>query len=173
MTAKYLLPCSCGRNTTVQASQAGEVVRCACGQELEVPTMRKLSELALSNEAAADEKPLWTMRQGIAFLGLVAIVGGLVFSGYLYANLPSIEPKASLRFEDYRKQIDDMPVANTVILWQILNEGLHDGDTIESVAVNKARADLMTRVYTGLGIAAAGLIVAVVAMLAKPAPMKP
>lgn len=148
------------------------MVRCACGKDLEVPTMRKLGELARSTEEEDDLKPLWTIRQGIAFLGLVAIIGGLVFSGYLYVNLPTVEPKEALRLEDIRKQIDEMPVANTIIMWQILNDGLQEGETVESVAVNKARAHLMTQVYVGLGIAAAGAIVALVALLAKPAPMK-
>ncbi len=41
----YLLSCHCGRNTIVTRSQAGQVVLCACGNKLSVPTLRGLKEL--------------------------------------------------------------------------------------------------------------------------------
>ena len=53
VVSKYLLPCSCGRSVTVEASQAGRQVHCDCGISLEVPTMLELARLERAKEAAA------------------------------------------------------------------------------------------------------------------------
>ena len=42
---QYLLPCQCGQKLPVDASQAGLRVRCACGAEPQVPTLRGLAAL--------------------------------------------------------------------------------------------------------------------------------
>ena len=41
----YLLPCSCGREISIEPQQAGETVRCECGRTCSVPTMREVRSL--------------------------------------------------------------------------------------------------------------------------------
>lgn len=45
MATKYLLPCSCGQKHPVEATQAGQVLQCRCGQPILVPTMQQLRGL--------------------------------------------------------------------------------------------------------------------------------
>ncbi len=76
----YYLPCSCGKKIEVDAGQAGLSVRCQCGADLTVPTMRGLKQLepveAPSEVVAAEtQQANWGARQGVVFLGLVVLLG--------------------------------------------------------------------------------------------------
>jgi hypothetical protein len=42
----FFLTCSCGQQVAVQASQAGAAVTCGCGNQLQVPRLSKLREMA-------------------------------------------------------------------------------------------------------------------------------
>jgi hypothetical protein len=61
----------------VHAGQAGERLRCDCGREIEVLSVRQLREL----EQVADEAiqpATWTVRQGVVFLGIgILLVAGV------------------------------------------------------------------------------------------------
>ncbi len=88
---EYLLPCECGEHTIVSTAQAGETVRCVCGNELQVPTMRGLQELEpLERATAGDAKAeSWDDRHRVAFL---LVLGALTCVGvaiYLWASLPA------------------------------------------------------------------------------------
>lgn len=95
MAARYLLTCECGSTTAVSTSQAGDRIRCDCGKELEVPTLRKLNDLP--REAPTDGKgrsslgagSSWGLRQGIFTVGLIVsllLAGG---AGWFMAIEPA------------------------------------------------------------------------------------
>lgn len=70
----YRLPCDCGREFVVSPIQAGEVLTCSCGRAREVPTLRAIKKLPLSDLAPAPgaRTRRWTVLQGAIFnLGLV------------------------------------------------------------------------------------------------------
>ncbi|MCL2306578.1 MAG: hypothetical protein FWC43_14665 [Planctomycetaceae bacterium] len=45
MSQKYLLPCSCGKEVSIETSQAGGNVLCDCGLSLRIPSLLKIKQL--------------------------------------------------------------------------------------------------------------------------------
>lgn len=90
MSAKYLLPCSCGLEVAIEPSQAGGKAQCACGKQLDVPTMREIAALERIDTGgeAKTSRPAWSLRHGLILLGSVLIVCGLAPSLYLYVTRP-------------------------------------------------------------------------------------
>ncbi len=91
-TMSYLLPCpACGNKLTVVAGQAGQLVQCTCGADVEVPTIRGLRELEQIS-SVAESPSRWTSRHSVAFLGLLIAAGALAFSLYLHLRAPVFDP---------------------------------------------------------------------------------
>jgi hypothetical protein len=63
------------------------MVQCSCGEQFEIPPIRKLRNL----EPAADEPlpPLWTKRQGLLFLGSLITICSIGFAAVLWLNMPA------------------------------------------------------------------------------------
>ena len=84
---KYLVPCpACGRKSGVATGQAGQILQCACGEQFEVPTIRKLREL----EPAEEEPlaPIWTMRKGLLFIGGLVTICSVAFAAVIWLYRP-------------------------------------------------------------------------------------
>jgi hypothetical protein len=115
----YLLPCTCGKKLGVTKSQAGQTVRCACGKELEVPTLRGLSELERVGTRSAAQSRQWTNRHRVVFsLGVAALVGVLA-AGYLAWELPPPLPKIEMVEVD-----ETTPFVNLMAVYDELKKGL-------------------------------------------------
>jgi hypothetical protein len=90
----YLLPCSCGQKLPVSVRHAGHMIRCACGAQLEVPTLRGLRQLEPA-EARPQAGRTWGGRQQLAFVLATVAGASLVVAAYLAIQLPVIpEPPA-------------------------------------------------------------------------------
>ncbi len=77
MSAKYQLPCACGRSVAIEPKQAGESVVCECGTVLLAPTMLKMATLEVASEepALAPSKiGPWGGGQRMELLGGVLLV---------------------------------------------------------------------------------------------------
>jgi len=87
---KYLLPCqSCNSRLPVETGQAGQTIRCSCGNIVEVPSIRGLRAL----EQVADERPAaatWTKRKGLLFLGAAMSIGALAAAAAVLALRPTV-----------------------------------------------------------------------------------
>ena len=92
MTRCYLLPCSCGRELSVQPPQAGEQIRCTCGASLQVPTMLEMKQLVPVPDEAEPlgQRPAaaWGARQGMFFGGVVVLAVSLVLGIVVVATRP-------------------------------------------------------------------------------------
>jgi hypothetical protein len=86
----YLLPCSCGRAVPVSVSMAGESVRCECGTELEVPTLRGLRQLTPEPASAGRRARSWNDRQRVTFVFVVAGLAAAALAGYQAYSLPAL-----------------------------------------------------------------------------------
>lgn len=123
MATHYLLPCQCGKKNEVDSSQAGLHVRCECGAELPVPTMRGLSALERIDRAA--EKPgaaggsNWGRRQGLMFLGGVLLAGAALVALFFWSLFPT---RPMLQF-DYEAQQQLSPV-DSFAEWRELQKGI-------------------------------------------------
>ena len=134
MTTRYLLPCKCGENLQVDASEAGLTLTCVCGAQLEAPTLRGLTKLQKVVVLDPPAKEVWGGRQrGIVIGTLVALLG---FSLGLYWTMkPSVTPREAL---DIRELSHDASPAETLVLWQQIQiQGLFRAS--ETVAEKKYR----------------------------------
>ena len=121
MTTRYLLPCKCGENLQLDASEAGLTLTCVCGAQLEAPTLRGLSKLQKVVVLDPPAKEVWGSRQrGIVIGTLVALLG---FAFGLYWTIkPSVTPH---EVGGFREISDDAPPAEALALWQQIQiEGL-------------------------------------------------
>ncbi|MHB8902868.1 MAG: hypothetical protein ACYC6Y_29260 [Thermoguttaceae bacterium] len=88
MTAKYLLPCSCGEKIPVETTQAGENLLCSCGRTLTVPSMQGIRRLEPLPEPSKERKPGPTyggLALAIALVGLLilAVGGAMMYRTHL------------------------------------------------------------------------------------------
>ena len=130
MRTSYLLPCSCGKKIEVDANQSGLAVRCQCGAEQTVPTLRGLAALErveAAELASAKAGPSWSVRQGLIFLGLVILVGSLI--GWLVLRL-TIRPQPITPFENFqefnRQYINELAHETLIAEWDKYRKGIED-----------------------------------------------
>ncbi len=127
MTTSYLLPCVCGRKIPVDAGQSGLIVKCACGADLTVPTMRGLATLEratsapLGNPVASRE---WGTAQGLIFLGTVLVLASVVAASVLWAKWPKGLQINEEFITSNRKDMESMSIAQTFEVWENLRVGL-------------------------------------------------
>ena len=131
MKSRYILPCSCGKELPVDASQAGQEITCACGAKLEVPTMRKLTSLErLEPESVVPASGFkWSTRHAVILVGLLVTavsLGGmfLVYQKWSYF----VEVKQPLSFgyltSSMFVDVDDLSPFETNTVWDELRQGL-------------------------------------------------
>ena len=103
---KYLLPCpACNSRLPVETGQAGQTIRCSCGNSLEVPSIRGLRVL----EQIADERPTaasWTKRKGLLFLGAAVSIGALVAAAAVVAFRPNVNDDGAFKIQINEQAID-------------------------------------------------------------------
>ncbi len=168
MTAKYLLPCSCGKKLTVRARQAGEHVRCECGTELEVPTMRGLSKLSRSDDQEETQKPLWSRQQGITFLASAIAIGCAVFTIYLFLERPTITPITGRTLAEIRQDFEGYNPAQTMDYWEYLKLGLNGVEPPDQAAERAALDAAWGWINFGAALTIAAVVVAGVAAASAP-----
>jgi len=134
MKTAYLLPCQCGEKLQVDSSQAGLSVRCQCGADVAIPTLRGLDKLERSASQVAPPARDWGPRQATIFLGgfMAAIalpaVAGLRFTAPAFpqAQLDAIIEKAGATDD-----LDQLAPEQLYSLWNQLKRGTEYNATIE------------------------------------------
>jgi hypothetical protein len=161
---EYLLPCPCGRKTPVSTAQAGETIRCACGAEMQVPTLRGLRAMQVADASRGGRRAgVWEDRHRAAFalvLGSLACLGVAV---YLWAILPPRPMTPSTK--EVSDRLNEGPPAESLQIYAEMQQGLGQPPTADPN--EKSR-----RVKTwGIGVAlaiAASLAGAAWAVLRRP-----
>jgi hypothetical protein len=90
--ASYLLPCACGREIVVEPRQAGESVRCRCGRDCAVPTLREVRSLRPAQASAATRAQTdstWGNPQRFLAAGVVVLLLAGIQAVILYRQLPA------------------------------------------------------------------------------------
>jgi len=154
----------------VEASQAGQEIRCRCGAPLEVPTMRGLAELARAGPESGGDKstpavqtpstpeaarspqkpaPLrptsaWGPRQRLGLIGAVIVVLGLL----LGATFPLLRPRMI--------EAEQLSPIAAWRIWRDLRHGIEQPPPWEemyfhSLAVHR-RWMVVASVLTGVGV---------------------
>jgi len=119
---RYLLPCPCGRQVPVARRQAGETVRCACGESLEVPTLLRLTRLPRAAEPApgAASGATWGLRHRLWLLGTVIFVLAVVPIVVLVLCFPSPPQKISPPPEQIREEARTFSATDAWVVWRQL-----------------------------------------------------
>jgi hypothetical protein len=170
----YLLPCQCGKKAEVDASQAGLSVRCACGAQLAVPTMRGLSGLERIEAAprALPSQPAtaWGARQGLIFLGSIILgVAVLAAAGIWWFAMPTpISLKVNYQ-QEIRAEIDQHSPEDLMHLWQHLRGGVEE-PAHETMITNYEAMVSHVLAWEGVigGFGAIGLVLLIIGILQRP-----
>jgi hypothetical protein len=110
----------------VQATQAGQIVSCDCGRQIEVPTLMKLRRLeTVEDWSEGARESGWTLGHGLVmasgFVALLALAGTI----YVIACRPTPPEEAAVA-KRTEEQIMTMPLVNTFWEWDNLRRyGLH------------------------------------------------
>lgn len=108
MSVKYLLPCSCGEKIVIDVGKAGRTIRCQCGRQVEVPTLREIKKLRQFQQQPLDLASEWSPRRAAALAGaMMAIVAGLS-AGWLWLNRP-VSPQGEInsQIRDRLEHLED------------------------------------------------------------------
>jgi hypothetical protein len=127
VTAKYLLPCSCGRRIIVEPRQAGETIACPCGASVQAPTLLRMTSLepapVVSELVAQSSGSAWGPRNQMRLLGgllvLAAIIGGVwLFFQRPTSRFDAVDP------EQLRETAKNLPPLRTWQIWEQMKQGL-------------------------------------------------
>jgi hypothetical protein len=161
----YLLPCTCGKKLGVTKSQAGQTVRCACGKELEVPTLRGLSALERVGTPGAAPNKSWNNRHRVAFLLAIAALVGVLTAGYLTIDLPAPLPEFEM------VEVDEMtPFSNVMAVYEELKKGIEGAVppiTAEMRAMEREREMKLWGIRVALTAAGCAAIAALAVQLSS------
>jgi len=97
VTAKYLLPCSCGRHVVVEPRQAGQTLSCPCGASLTAPTLLGLAALDPAPDEPVVSASAWGFKQRLQLIGGVLLLAAAVGGAWLYGHRP-ISPTIDARY---------------------------------------------------------------------------
>jgi hypothetical protein len=163
VSVKYLLPCRCGRQITVEPREAGQTSVCPCGQTLPIPTMREMTGLELAPvETSRPPERAWGWQHRVSLLGATllatAVVGGvLLFWHRPIAPIDAIDPQA------VQQRANDLSPLRTWQVWQLMKQGLdRRTDQIYEAALTRFRVwETVSGVMALIGIALIGTGIAI------------
>ncbi len=128
MSQRYLLTCSCGTEHAVETAQAGDTIRCDCGESLQVPSFRDLQKLPpVRDPEAGIKKPRrsWHPLQGLLFglgavLFLIPAVWGTTIEIHRRSLDMEVDPSIQRELERNLKNIGNLKVHESYEVWKLL-----------------------------------------------------
>lgn len=175
MPDKYLVPCDCGNRVLATVHQAGSQIACTCGNQVDVPPLRRLKQLPLADDQpAARAKPAWTPRHAATMGGAAVTAGLLLLAGYLWATEP---PPPTFDQNRYAESVAGMLESGTPLqFWQhwmatheqLAEQGFQEISSPQAEALEAYIAD--RQFYRKLVLGAAGVVAifSIIAWLAWP-----
>ena len=173
MATNYLLPCQCGKKTEVDSSQAGLSVRCQCGTELAVPTMRGLASLERVETAPRAAAPplaaAWGPRQGMIFFGSTVLVVAALAAFFFWWQMPN-PPMLNENYQEFNRAfIDQRSPEELFDIWHDLQTGIAQPMWETQLdAYDRTIGEQMQREMVAGGLAAVGLIIVVIGLMIRP-----
>ena len=144
----YLLTCQCGQKLPVDASQAGLRIRCACGAEPQVPTLRGLAALERATASLTGPRPsAWGPRQAVAFLGLSLLTLAVAAAATLWFTSPKFpEFHYDQRDrQDIEQSVNGLSIQESLELFASMRQDMPPGGELPSIAEYQAKATVHRR----------------------------
>jgi hypothetical protein len=163
MPTEYLLPCTCGKKTTIVTSQAGQNMTCECGATLVVPKFREITQLEVAeksvskNSGRSTSSDSWHGGIGaIAAISLGLALVTLTFCGYYIYCRAGLDTSVTIDDElrAGNRYYDSLTSAEVILGYQeVVAYGMGVRDNPPAWHVQKLWADWYeTRIiYTGAG----------------------
>ncbi len=129
MSEGHLLACACGAAHVVKVQQAGERIRCECGQQLDIPSMRVIRNLPSAAgkgpPPAGRRPPNWTIGRGIVFATgtAVAPISFAAIGRFTWSLSQLNTDRPSLADLNYRRDLVDLSPSETWDAWTELFRG--------------------------------------------------
>jgi hypothetical protein len=160
MSAKYLLPCRCGKNAVVEPRQAGEAIVCSCGATLDVPTMLAIGRLDVAAEEMdqLELRPGWGWPERLLAIGLLSLMLSVAAGAWLAWTRP-ISRFSLIDPERIRQSAKNLSAAQTWEIWEGMKQGI-DRRTDQQYADAVRKHQLWMITAGTVGLIGAGLIAA-------------
>ena len=182
MAQKYLLSCECGETIPVEVSQSGEIVTCACGRSVTVPSMREVRQLPTAGPEAPDRSVKtrqWHPIQGALFgIGatMLVVAGGfaIIIQGYRVQLDREEPPELRQQLEEHVSEIRRAPVDVVYEHW-IVNKSLplKKERPFQHIVMQLLYDNFGWRVAIFFTAAAIGAIMVVAALVIRPRQKRP
>jgi hypothetical protein len=172
---RYLLPCTgCQQSIPVEIAQAGETVRCDCGADVPVPTLRELRRLPTVDSVVPDGQKIiagstsWSTSRrclfALGFLVAAISVGTAVFYQFAAASIKSGDAHSD-QLEMGAQLIDALTAEGAYEVWKMLRiQGIGEQTKPDYMIQEEKREGYQARFRMALYVFALGLLVMVVAM---------
>lgn len=174
MPAQYLLPCSsCQQQRTIDATDCGLMVECACGAKLKVPPMRGLSKLQRLASAEPRKRNRWGAREGMILAGAVLAIVGIGLGAYGYSIPDTTSQEFVERAMGPRPDLDQMNPLQVVEEWgRVMGSGL--GEYNPQIGIEYEKENRVKHIWTwaALGLGGLGLVLVATAFFVA-APRRP
>jgi hypothetical protein len=163
VTAKYLLPCSCGQQVVIEPRQAGETIPCFCGAPLQVPTLLDMAALdpAPPELAATPPAPTWGWKHRLQLSGVVLLLLAIILGVLLHFERP-IAPFDTINPEQLQQDARKLTPSRTWDIWEMMKQGL-DRRTDQKYADAMFRFRVWQAAVAGVALCGIAMIVASVA----------
>jgi len=125
VVAKYLLPCTCGRQIVVEPRQAGQMIPCACGASLQAPTLLDMTALEPAPMVLASPSPpaTWGLKNRLRLLGAVLLLMAVGGAAWLYFTRP-VSRFDVIAPEQLRETAKGLSPLQTWTYWEQMKQGL-------------------------------------------------
>jgi len=166
------LPCpQCQSILPVSTVQAGELIRCACGASVQVPTLRELRLLDTLEPAAAKargNRPAWTPAQGYLFVAGCLL---LLVAGIAHARISPRRTALDIRqpeFQELQVDLQTVKPAEAWDIWQFFREQkLEFRPTPKFLKNREEHRGLSLQLYAAWAAGAVGLALAAGSLLIR------
>jgi len=124
VSTKYLFPCRCGRQITVEPREAGETTVCPCGQSLLIPTMLEMAGLEPAPvEAPAPSAERWGWQHRLLLVGGTLLAAAIIAGVCLHWSRPKA-PADAIDAEAIRQTANNLSPIETWHNWELMKQGL-------------------------------------------------
>ncbi len=123
MGQKKTISCACGQTHIVDTPQAGSILQCHCGRQIQVPTLREIAQLPAAEQTEGTEQispRRWTHRQGILFaIGAAVVLLASGIAASLVAGRPPGQlPGKAAAVADLDSRLSTLNPTETLELWR-------------------------------------------------------